>query len=227
MHKYYQNKVYLERKISEQEQRLAVAKQTNENRQKLLAEKNEAVEVFDAITQYLEKLKVLEGRIIKENKEFRTRRLNFLNAKISEDLSRVFTKEQYQVSVECDFNRKNRVSLTLTDVHGNVFYPRISNGMLVQYLTSFSAANCVTQALGSHNLFVDEAFGASSMDNLPTIGQYLGDLVDEGMQIILVSQNPAIYQDLPRHEINLWLDTTSNSIRLHEIDYFRKDETNE
>ena len=40
------------------------------------------------------------------------------------------------------------------------------------------------------------------------------------MQIVIISQNPGLYQDLPRHEIRLKTNTATNEVIVEsEIDY--------
>ena len=43
----------------------------------------------------------------------------------------------------------------------------------------------------------------SSPENLPRVGESLQQSIDSGMQIVLVSQNPALYESIPRQEIHL------------------------
>ena len=180
MQNYWSDKGYFEQRIRDLEVLIAIAKKNNENRQRLLAQKEEVKELAVGLHRYVDKLKVILARTTKEN---------------------------------------NVVKLVLTDAWGNVFYPRMGNGMLVQYLTSFAAVSCITRTLGYKNLFIDEAFGCSSMNNLPVIGQLLGDLVSSGMQIVCVSQNPALYQDLPRHEICLEMNKEGTGVLMKEKDF--------
>ncbi len=219
MRDYWSDKRYFEQRIRELEMKIAVAKKNNENRQRLLAQREETMELSAGLQRYLDKLKVVLARATKENNDFRTRRLDLLDYNVSKDLGKVFQQEKFQAHITCDFKRKNVVKLVLTDASGNVFSPRMGNGMLVQYLTSFAAVSCITKTLGYKNLFIDEAFGCSSMNNLSVIGQILGDLVSEGMQIVCISQNPGLYQDLPRHEICLTMDTKNKKIIMVERDY--------
>ena len=219
MQNYWNNKGYFEQRIRDLEVHIAVAKKNNENRQKLLVQRGEVQELAANLNEYVDKLRVILARTTKENNDFRTRRLDLLNYSVSEELGKIFTRERFQAKISCDFKRKNVVKLVLTDAWGNVFYPRMGNGMLVQYLTSFAAISCITRTLGFHNLFIDEAFGCASMNNLPVIGQLLGELVSSGMQIVCVSQNPVLYQDLPRHEICLTINKEGTGVLMEEKDF--------
>jgi len=74
--------------------------------------------------------------------------------------------------------------------------------------------------LGVNNLYVDEAFGVAAPEILGEIGQVIQHHVDNGMQIVIISQNPGLYQDLPRHEIRLKTNTATNEVIVEsEIDY--------
>lgn len=206
--------------ISKLKSDIEIAKKNNQDRENLQERCDSIRNLSRDLTDYLNKLKVIQSRAIKENDDFRTRRLNLLSVQISDVLEKVLKDKFLQAEVSCNFNRTNSVRVTLTDSMGNTFNPAMCNGMLVQYLISYSGASCITKTLGINSLFIDEAFGVSSMDNLPIIGELLGDAVKDGTFIILVSQNPALYRDLPRHEIHLETDLKRNCAKVvKEVDY--------
>lgn len=183
--------------------KIETAQFVNDSRQRLLARKSEIEQLVSDTRVYLDTLRLIQSRCIKENDDFKTRRLNLLNVEITDALEKVLPDKKFVVNVRCDFNRKQRVVTTLTDAEGNEFSPKMSNGKLVQYLTTFSGVSCLVKALGIKSLYVDEAFGASSMNNLPIVGDYVKELVDEGIQVVLVSQNPSLYDGVARREICL------------------------
>lgn len=73
----------------------------------------------------------------------------------------------------------------------------------MQYLISVSAVAAITKSLGVHNIYIDEAFGVARVDHLDDLGELLQGFVDDGLQTVIVSQNPALYNNLSRHEIYL------------------------
>lgn len=182
---------------------IEAAQFANSSRQRLLAKQTEVSQLIDDTKCYLSVLRLIQSRCIKENDDFKTRRLNLLNVEITDALEKVLPGKKFIANVRCDFNRKQRVVTTLTDAKGNEFSPKMSNGKLVQYLTTFSGVSCLVKTLGIKSLYVDEAFGASSMNNLPIVGDYVKELVDSGIQVVLVSQNPSLYEGVPRREICL------------------------
>ncbi len=148
-------------------------------------------------------LKVLE----KEDADFRERRIRFLSEHITQELLKIFPTEGYQARVDCDFKRgAGRATLTLIDKYGVERIPEITEGKLCQYLISFASTVGAVKGLNTNNIYVDEAFGVSSTDNLPKIGDILKSTVEDGMQLILISQSAELYANIPRREIHLKLD---------------------
>lgn len=198
---------------------IAKAKAANENKNKLYAQQSELKELLKNLDAYVGTLKVIQSRAVKETDDFRTGRLGFLSEEITESLSQIFPEDNFEAKVTCSFNRKNSAKLTITDGAGSVFAPSMCSGKLQQYLISFSSISCITRTLGIKVLYVDEAFGASSMDNLPKIGECLERMVEEsGMQIVLVSQNPCLYQNIKgRREIHLTTDREHRCAQVEKI----------
>lgn len=197
----------------------AKAKAANENKDRLYTQHTELKELLKSLDAYTGTLKVMQGRAVKENDNFRTGRLGFLSEEITESLAEIFPEDGFKAEVTCSFNRKDSVKLIITDKRGNVFAPSMCSGKLQQYLISFSSISCITRTLGIKVLYVDEAFGASSMDNLPKIGECLERMVEEnGMQVILVSQNPGLYQDIKgRREIHLVTDRERGCAQIEKV----------
>lgn len=221
---YFRSRNYYRNLISRLESDIIVAKRNNDNREHLIAQCTIVSELVSDLNDYLGRLKVIQSRAIKENEDFRTRRLDLLSIQISDILEKVFKERAATAKVSCNFNRKNSVRVTLTDSLGYTFNPAMCKGMLAQYLISFSSASCITKTLGINSLFIDEAFGASSMDNLPVVGELVGNMIKDGTFIILVSQNPALYRDLPRREIHLLSDVENNCAKIIKvIDYQRSE----
>lgn len=206
-------------KLHNLELRIVKAKADNENKNKLYAQQTELKELLKNLDAYTGTLRVIQSRAIKETDDFRTGRLGFLSEEITESLAEIFPEDGFKAEVTCSFNRKNSAKLTITDGNGSVFAPSMCSGKLQQYLISFSSISCITRTLGIKVLYVDEAFGASSMDNLPKIGECFEKMVEEnGMQIVLVSQNPGLYQNIKgRREIHLVTDRENRCARVEKI----------
>ena len=78
----------------------------------------------------------------------------------------------------------------------------------------------IVKGLGIKNLYVDEAFGVAAPEIMGEIGKVVQHSVDDDLQIIMIAQNPCVYQDLPRHEITLKKDPVTKSVHVvSEIDY--------
>ena len=207
------------RKLRDLELYIERAKAANENKDRLYTQLAGLKELSGNLDRYVGVLRIMQSRAVKENDDFRTARLGFLSGEITESLADIFPEDGYRAEVTCSFNRKNSVKLTITDEKGSVFSPSMCSGKLQQYLISFSSISCITKTLGIKVLYVDEAFGASSMDNLPKIGDCLEKLVEENdMQVILVSQNPGLYQGIKgRREIHLATDRENTCVLVEKI----------
>lgn len=206
-------------KISQYTEKINRAKVTNEQRSDLQEKKQASDELLANLLKYMNVLQVIKSRAVKENEDFRTRRLDLLSSSISENLATIFPDEGYDVKVSCSFNRRDNINLTVTNQRMETMSPKMSSGKLQQYLISFSSICCITKALGKKAVYVDEAFGASSTANLPLIGDLIGKLSSEdGMQLILVSQNAALYQDIPgRREIYLETNKETHNAEVADI----------
>ena len=110
----------------------------------------------------------------------------------------------FKAEITCDFKRgNNKASLRLIDRAGNVHLPYLSEGKLCQYLISFATTIGVVKGLNTQTVYVDEAFGVSSKANLPKIGEILQESINDGLQVILISQSSELYNSVSRREIHL------------------------
>lgn len=209
--------ISIEAGLRKKQAELECAKSTNDSRERLLGEYQDFDNLVESIDIYRNKLKVVSSRVIKENDSFRTGRLKYLSGTITEAIERIFPAKSLKAEVTCDFKRKNAVDLRLTDQNGNTSKPYVNNGKLMQYLISFASVSKIAESLGCHTLFVDEAFGVAAENKLSVIGELVQQKVDEGMQIILVSQNKALYADVPRREIRLKYDYENSRAVLDSI----------
>lgn len=213
-------RVNLQRKLYNKVAEVERAKLSNAQRNKLLVKKRDLDLACEMMSKYLEDTKLLLAAIDTEDRAFKNRRLDFIDALVSDSLTQIFPQEELQAKLVCDFNRKNEAVLELRDKNGNIYEPDICSGKLQQYLISFAAVVGIVRGLGINSLFIDEAFGAAAVEILGDLGEMLKKQIDDGVQIILVAQNPGLYQDLPRHELQLIKNPTTKSVSvLSEMDY--------
>ena len=64
---------------------------------------------------------------------------------------------------------------------------------------------------------MDEAFSASSMENLTKISSLLKKLIEEDFQILIIEQKNDIFKDLPRREINIAKDAIKESVKILSV----------
>ncbi|NBH96596.1 hypothetical protein D7Y41_02625 [Anaerotruncus sp. 1XD22-93] len=195
---------YYREKILEKKLQLERSKVMNQELLKLNAKKDAIQQVKDDLSAYVDLLFYLKRTVLAEDTAFRERRVEYLNNVITEELQKIFPHSGLQAKIAYnDKYSRTKATLRLVDSDGYSRKPKIAEGKLCQYLISFAAVNGVVRSLGYSNIYVDEAFGVSSPENLPRVGESLQQSIDSGMQIVLVSQNPALYESIPRQEIHL------------------------
>lgn len=205
---------FFERKLYQKHAELERARVTNEMREKVESRKSEVEEVTLELEKYLFDLKRLRAVLETEDRDFKNRRLDYVDSLITDSLSAIFPDDGLKAKLHCEFNRKNGVDLELVDKYDNELSPDICSGKLQQYLISFAAVAGIANGLGIKQLYVDEAFGVAAPSILGEIGKVIQKSVDNGMQIILIAQNSGLYQDLPRREIKLKKSVETDAIEV-------------
>lgn len=211
---------YFDQRIFAKVAELERAKVTNEEREKLSYRRSELEDLNSSFERYMFDLKLFDTALDQEDRKFKNRRTEYIDGLITESLRRIFPTDNLQAKLECDFYRKSEAHLVLRDGDGHELDPDICSGKLQQYLVSFTAVSGIVKGLGIKNLYVDEAFGVAAPEIMGEIGKVVQHSVDDGLQIIMIAQNPCVYQDLPRHEITLKKDPVTKSVHVvSEIDY--------
>lgn len=196
------------------------AKVNNEQRAKLMVEKEELTKLSVDYHEYVRSLQLLTTAIDTEDNAFKTRRLTFVNELMTDSLNKIFPQEGLCAEIKCDFKRKNEAILQLTDKYGHVLHPDMCSGKLQQYLISFAAVTGIVSGLGINNVLIDEAFGVAAPEILEELGKVVQEFVKEGVRVLMISQQPGLYQDLPRREIQIRKDPVLSQVEIvSEIDY--------
>ena len=212
------NRSFYDSLLAKKEAEVLAAEENNKRRDILETEKAKTERLLGELERYRERLSVLKAAVEHENDRFHTRRLEFLNDTITESVAKIFPQMGLTAKVYCDFNRRNKTRMSLFDKHGREHLPRVCQGKLMQYLISFAAVAGITKGLGMSSLYVDEAFGAGAEAILPEVGSVVQAQVDEGMQVVLVSQHSDLYSMLPRHVIKLQTDLDEDCVTVREED---------
>lgn len=160
-------------------------------------------ELMKKLEIYEQKLKLVKASCITTEHNYQTKRINYLNVLITDALKEVYPEEDFKARILYDFHRKDTVQLELYDSNGNISSPDIGQGQLMQYVISLIAIIGITSGLGYKNLYIDEAFGVADVMKLPELGEIINKYVQKGMQIILVSQNPVLYNSIPHRVFKL------------------------
>jgi len=130
-------------------------------------------------------------------------RVAFMNESITLRLREYFPEHNYIARLNFEKGRADTVRLELVNADGVISTPTIGQGRLMQYIIGYAAIQGLVTGLNIPNVFIDEAFGVGSEERLPMIGDMLAKSVADGLQIVLVAQNSALYQHLPRREFHL------------------------
>lgn len=206
------NKDFIQKKILDNRIALEHAKLMNEEFEKLDTERRRIEALFNDTKNFMKDLNLMLTAIDKEDIRFKTDRIQFLNDIISLKINEVFGLD-YEAKISFD-DRYNsmKASLDLHDKYGNIKSPDIAEGKLMQYTVGFSAAMGIMESLGSKIMYIDEAFGVAGEDILTELGQVLQAAIDNGIQIIMVSQRAGLYEDLPRVQFTLEKEKTETFI---------------
>lgn len=175
----------------------------NEKIDQYKVELNDLRSMYTKASDYLNALKIVETAVTKEARDYQNRRIDNLNVIITNAINKIFPNKHMTAELSADFSRTDKVSLKLYDEWGSEFSPYICEGKLMQYLISVAAVAAITKSLNVGDIYIDEAFGVSRIDHLEDLGDLLQSFVDEGLQTIIISQNPALYNNLSRHEVRL------------------------
>lgn len=174
--------------------------------------------LLEDLENYINNLNFLLKVVNIEEVNFKERRLGYLNQSITEALAQIFPNEQFVARIDCNVVRgRNYAQLILYDRDGNERMPFVQEGKMCQYLISFAAVKGVTTALGSETMFIDEAFGAASSDNTQKMGPIIQNIAESGIQVILVSQNSNLYENVPHREICFHKDEATQAVVIDNI----------
>lgn len=202
-------------KINRKKVDLELAKENNKRYKSLEQDYNTVLDVQEELQQYVSLLEIFITACTTEDNAYRERRKEFMTSYIDENLHIIFPEEGFKSKLEFDYKYKSQVvSLTLVDKFGIERLPRLSEGMMLQQLISFSASIGLSECMGKNKIFMDEAFSASSPENLTKVGKLLEHLISKDLQIIVIEQKDDIYKDIPRREIHLIKDVLTDKVEI-------------
>lgn len=211
------NRQFYESQVFNKVAALERAKVNNTEREKLAVRRDCLAELLSELEQYRRDIRIFGEAVDTEDRTFKNRRLNYIDTLITDALHDIFPEEHLTARVTHEFYRKSEAVLTLFDNSGFETDPDICSGKLQQYLISFAAVSGIVCGLGVSNLFIDEAFGVAAPEVLGDIGVLLQQKVNAGLQVVVIAQNPGLYQDLPRREIKLRKDPKSKKVEVISV----------
>ena len=217
----YRNLDYIQSQITAKKIQLETSKKNNERAESVKKNFEYINDLERDLTSYVKNLDVFSKLVEVETSNYKQRRIDFLSNYIENNIATIFPKEGYKARIKIDprYN-KQHAHLELISRNGYVGVPHMNSGKLLQELISFSSAIAIAECLGKNKFYMDEAFAASSPENLTKVGLLLKKLVDENFQILLIEQKDDIYKDIPRREIHIAKDELNDEVKVLEtLDY--------
>lgn len=197
---------------------LEKAKDTNHRMERMKSDLNDVTTTANELETYLRNLEIFDRLANQEDTNYKTRRLDYLSTYIEDNLAIIFPNEQFKCKIDYDYKYKSsKAQLKLQPKSGKHRLPSIAEGKLCQELISFSSAVAITDCMGISGFYLDEAFAASSPENLTKAGKLLHKLIESGYQILLIEQKDDIYKDLPRNEIHLEKSPINDEVIVKDI----------
>lgn len=195
---------HVENKITSKELYIANAKENNKNCEIYSRQYKEINELIADIEIHKNQLiNILKISKLKDT-EYREKRLSYLENYILENLQYIFPDEYLIPKIMTPQKYGvNRTKLVLVDALGMERSTENCAGGLMQQLISYSSAVSVTQLCGCNTFFIDEAFGNSSISNKSLVGNLLKRYIDNGQNVIMITQDPLLYESINRREIHL------------------------
>lgn len=184
--------------------KLESQEETNLRYDEIKSQKEQALDLSMNIETYLSYLtNILKVSKDKDTK-FKNQRLKVMQDLINSDMNYIFPAENIKVKLDYNpYRGKEKAKLVMVDKFSKEHDVEIFSSGLMKQLITFSGSIAVSKFLRSNTILVDEAFGASAPQNKEKIGKILKNYVDSGFQILLISQEPKLYNDLERRQINL------------------------
>jgi len=217
----YRNLDYIQSRITTRKIELETAKKTNERVETVRKNFEYINELENELTTYVKNIGVFAKLVEVETSNYKQRRMDFLSNYVENNIATIFPNKGYKAKIRIDSRyNKQRAVLELISKNGYVGIPHMNSGKLLQELISFSSAIAIAECLGRDKFYMDEAFAASSPENLTKVGLLLKKLVDEKFQILLIEQKDDIYKDIPRREIHIREDELTSEVKVvSTLDY--------
>lgn len=179
---------------------------------------NKVNELMLKLREFINVMNLFYKVSAQEDINYKNRRINFLSNYIDKNLAVIFPEENFKSEIVCDFKYlTNKATLKLRDESNNVRIPEITEGKLCQELISFSSALGIVESLGKNKVYMDEAFAASSAENLAKVSSLLLRAVENGTQVILIEQTNNGYKDIPRREFKLYKDPMLKMVQIESV----------
>lgn len=180
-------------------QRLKVLDKTfslidNSNKEylRLIEETNIAEKKIQSLTTLLANIKTLLNAVTVSEKQWRESILSIIECEIYRYISIVYPVDDYSISLSCSV-KYGKIKIQASVSSLNFENLKIeSQGRLFKQIVSLAAVVAIMRLKGINTVYVDEAFSGASRENMPIVGSLITELINEGLNMIIIVQNEDI-----------------------------------
>lgn len=202
--KYKEARNFLSNRIIHKKVSLENYKKENSKFEEIKASLQTATVASDSLYIYTSLLSRVYKDLKAEEVRYKETRISEIDKEITNVLATVIPEEGFQAKIATNFKyRTERADLTLVTPTGHKRFPEISNGGMVQQMVGVGSSVAISRYLGLEMCLMDEAFSLCHPSNKPKLAETVKDMVDSGIQVIMIEQYDDGYRNLTRREFLL------------------------
>lgn len=162
-------------------------------------------------------LKRSKNIIAHGEKEWRDAITQLLEAEINKNLTLIFPTDNYHISLDYDVVR-NKIHLKprISSKDFDKIKINKSQGRLLTQIASVSAVIAILKLQGINTIYIDEAFSGSSKENLEKVGSMIAEILEDGINLIMIVQNSSIATNLTNAHIYHFSRSALNETTIKE-----------
>lgn len=151
-------------------------------------------------------------------KTFEEERLELLVSQVEIDLEMVFPNDNFTIKFVPDVYRNTPI-LKLFSGHkdGKMQPTRAQHGRMCRQIIGLSITANIQLLLGCEILFLDEPLNSGDSASERQASEIIRRLTEAGYQIIYTEHKHEAYNELPRREIHLKRDLTTNTTKVDKV----------
>lgn len=192
--------------------RLIEEKYNQERKMNLIQRENDLKSSIKALNIVSAKLKVIIQEAEKTQAESAESNLRRLEMKIDEKIEKVYPGDNFKVRFEPVEGKLGEYTLMIGKVGETFAPPTMQNGNLFRQIVNQIGVGELQKIFGCELKIMDEATNGGDIETTLLASQLVKDSICEGCQVILIEHKAQYYEALPRTQVELRRDKTSNKI---------------